>query len=211
MPFVYSITFTNPKTKNKRYYIGSRYARNCHPSDLFTIYFTSSLAFQKLLNEFGKSSFKTKIVKTFEGTKDARDYELLLIKRAVRFGMKLKRELINGSYPNSMWPITIGISPPNKGKKYEEYLSHGQIEKIKAGLRKPKTKKMIQKMVSCRRLNGSYNGGNKHPRAKKFILTDPSGNEIILNGNLKNECKRLNLSWQTLFNNKNNGKIVLDS
>ena len=74
----------------------------------------------------------------------------------------------------------------------------------------PKTDEQNRKMVDTRRARGSYDGGAKHPRAKKFVITSPNGEVYEVVGGIKKFCTEHNLSWQTLYNNRNSGKIVLD-
>jgi len=57
------------KLTDKNYY-GVRYAKGCHPSDLWTIYFSSSKEVRKLIEEHGRDSFVAQVRKTFP-TKDA--------------------------------------------------------------------------------------------------------------------------------------------
>lgn len=56
--YVYQLTH-KPSGK---VYIGCRYARGCHPDDLFKTYFTSSKAVNKLIKKDGVESFETLIL-----------------------------------------------------------------------------------------------------------------------------------------------------
>lgn len=210
VPFVYSIKFVEPISKEKRWYIGSKYAKGCSPKDLWNSYFTSSNVVKNLLKEYGVLSFTTKIVKTFDDVTEARDYEEKLIRRAMMKGLRLGHELLNKSMPNSKWPVTTGIAPPNKGKKYEDYLDPEHLAKVKLAISKPKEPESMKKMVQTRRSRGTYDGGAKHPMARKFLLIDREGKQQEVIGALKKVCAELNLSWQTLNNNLNKGPIILD-
>lgn len=61
IPFVYIVI--NKTTKLK--YLGVRYAKNCHPDDLWKTYYTSSSLVKKLINQYGKEDFKYKILHKF--------------------------------------------------------------------------------------------------------------------------------------------------
>lgn len=126
--------------------------------------------------------------------------------------MKLKRELMNGNIPNKGIPITAGVEPTNKGKRYEDYLLPERCEIIKAKLRLPKTEESKQKMVAKRRAGGSYDGGAKHPMARSFLLISPTGKQFSIVGELKKKCEELSLSWQALYHMIDKGPIptILD-
>jgi len=70
-PFTYCITFTITGQK----YYGVRYAKNCHPSQLWTTYFTSSSIIKNLINLHGTDVFLYEIRKTFLSATDACNYE----------------------------------------------------------------------------------------------------------------------------------------
>jgi|LakMenEpi03Aug12_release.lakeMendotaPanAssembly.Ray.scaffolds.fasta_scaffold07873_2 hypothetical protein len=70
-PFTYCITFTITGQK----YYGVRYAKNCHPMQLWTTYFTSSVTIKNLIILYGKDVFLYEIRKTFSSAADARNYE----------------------------------------------------------------------------------------------------------------------------------------
>lgn len=105
-------------------------------------------------------------------------------------------------------PDTTGVAASNKGKKYEDYLSEDRIHEIKTKLRI--TPKNTAQMVKTRKQNGSYTTGKNHPRAKTFTIISSAGDLYHVNGQLKVFCEEHNLSWQTLFNNKNRGPIQID-
>ena len=184
-PFVYTVKIFDPKSNSLRWYIGSKYARGCSPSDLWASYFTSSKAIRDLLQTYGVNAFTTKIVKIFKDEKSAKEFEEQLVRRAISRGMRLGHELINRNIPNTGWQTMS-----------------------QAGI--PKTKEAMKKMVETRRSRGTYDGGEKHPRARKFTLILKDGTKIEIHGQLKRVCKELNLSWQTLYNNVDKGKIELD-
>lgn len=70
-PFTYCLTFL---LIGKRYY-GVRYAKGCHPDQLWTTYFTSSKTIKALIEEYGEDSFTFEIRKTFKTREEALSWE----------------------------------------------------------------------------------------------------------------------------------------
>jgi len=70
-PFTYRLYC---KATNQ-YYYGSRYSKGCHPSQLWTMYYTSSKIIKQLISEHGKDSFAVKITKVFNTKEEARRWE----------------------------------------------------------------------------------------------------------------------------------------
>lgn len=62
-------------------YYGVRYAKECHPNDLWTTYFTSSHRVRALIEEYGKDSFLYEIRRTFEDAVAARNWERRVLTR----------------------------------------------------------------------------------------------------------------------------------
>lgn len=181
--YVYVLKFLHPLYGTSHWYVGCRYAEGCHPDDLLTTYFTSSKSVRELIDLFGVSRFSVKSVKLFEDQKDAKQYEEELVRRAIRFGLKLGDRLLNRNIPNTGW----------------------QTANLK-GI--PKSKEHVAKSVATRKSEGSYHCGSKHGRAKKFLLISPDGVEYHLFGNLKSKCAELGLSWQSLYNNLDKGVYI---
>jgi hypothetical protein len=71
IPFTYLIHCT----VTDQYYYGSRYGRRCHPSSLWTSYFTSSKVVKQLILEHGKDAFTVSVRKTFDTPEEARRWE----------------------------------------------------------------------------------------------------------------------------------------
>lgn len=71
IPFTYLI-YCKP---TKQYYYGSRYSKHCHPSQLWTTYYTSSKVVKQLIREYGEAAFEVKITRTFETKEKARLWE----------------------------------------------------------------------------------------------------------------------------------------
>jgi hypothetical protein len=71
LPFTYILY---SKATNQ-YYYGSRYSKGCHPSQLWTTYYTSSKLIKQLVNDHGKDNFTAKITRTFKTKEEARLWE----------------------------------------------------------------------------------------------------------------------------------------
>jgi len=76
-PYTYHI-FCKPT--NQHYY-GVRLAKNCDPSDLWTLYFTSSSTVKRLIAEHGKDAFVINVRKTFDSKEKALKWEQTVLRR----------------------------------------------------------------------------------------------------------------------------------
>ena len=75
-PFTYLIGWSS----KKRYYYGSRYCKKCHPSDLFTTYFTSSKTVKDFIEENGLPDI-IQVRKIFKSDTDALTFEHKVLRR----------------------------------------------------------------------------------------------------------------------------------
>ena len=67
LPFTYILHYL----PTNQYYYGSRYAKGCHPSQLWTTYYTSSKKIKQLISEHGTDVFRAKITRTFNTKEEA--------------------------------------------------------------------------------------------------------------------------------------------
>lgn len=125
--------YTTPYTylvKHKptgRVYYGVRFARGCHPTDLWESYFTSSKYVQELIEQDGPESFECEIRRTFKRRRDARNWEAKVLKRlrVVDKDHWLNKSDVESIYyeihPQLGKPLTeerkANISKAKKGKK----------------------------------------------------------------------------------------------
>lgn len=77
IPFTYLLKFK----PTGQYYYGSRYSKHCHPSQLWTTYYTSSKVIKQLIKEHGVDSFEVKITKIFDDKYEARMWEHRLLEK----------------------------------------------------------------------------------------------------------------------------------
>jgi hypothetical protein len=75
-PFTYLIGWSS----NNTYYYGVRYAKTAHPSELWTVYKTSSPIVKKYVEEFGDPDI-LEVRKTFDNAESARDWETKVLCR----------------------------------------------------------------------------------------------------------------------------------
>ena len=64
-----------------RVYYGSRYAKGCHPDDLWKKYFTSSKDIKFYIKKYGRSSFEYEVRKTFTNILKCQEWEYKVLKR----------------------------------------------------------------------------------------------------------------------------------
>jgi hypothetical protein len=77
IPYTY---FLLHKPTGKKYY-GARWSKNCHPTDLWQNYFTSSKHVKKLIEEYGKNSFVHSVRKTFNSVDECRKWEERVLRK----------------------------------------------------------------------------------------------------------------------------------
>lgn len=76
IPYSYLIGWTN----HNKYYYGIRYAKNCHPDDLWKKYFTSSKKVKEFRKKFGEPDI-IQIRRTFSNKEDCIAWEIKLLRR----------------------------------------------------------------------------------------------------------------------------------
>lgn len=134
-------------------YYGSRCAKNCHPSEFWVKYFTSSKIVKKLIKEYGKESFIFEIRKTFpEDPKKAQCWEKKVLRR-VNAGFNPL--FLNKS--NGVAPTLSGWKNPFYGKKHTTESRKIMSERAKKRASDPKNNPMY---------------GKKHKESTKKKLSD---------------------------------------
>lgn len=130
-PYTYLIGWS---AHNKWYY-GVRYAKNCHPSDLWTKYFTSS----KVIQDFRKLNGDPDVIqirKIFLCKEDAAIWEHKVLRRLrVNLNDKWLNKTYNGCFeflgPKNTIPGMLAARQVLKGKTYQEiYKDQAIIESI---------------------------------------------------------------------------------
>jgi len=77
MPYTY---YLRNKITGEKYY-GVRYAKGCHPSELWVTYFSSSKYVLQRIVEYGRASFEAEVRKEFETVAKARNWEERVLRR----------------------------------------------------------------------------------------------------------------------------------
>lgn len=120
-----------------RWYYGVRFGKNCHPSDLWVTYFTSSKHIALFREEHGEPDI-IQIRRTFETAKSAQDWEEKVLRK---MNAHINERFINANIAGAISPEVASISK----KKYWRSLSLDEKEKV---IRKSRDK--ISKEVRSR-------------------------------------------------------------
>jgi hypothetical protein len=171
-PFTYLLYC---KSTNQVYY-GVRYAKGCHPDQLWTSYFSSSTYVQKLREQYGDDDFEFQIRKIFNDPEKALQWENKVLRR---MKAPLQKTWINMSNGINLFlydrkPLSVDqrlhLSIIRKGKlKTDEWKNN--ISKAKKG--------------------------NKSKSSLWLILYDDGSNEIVFNLKRYFECK--NWKYEKLY------------
>lgn len=136
-------------------YYGVRYAKNCHPTDLWNKYFTSSKIVKSLIKEYGINSFTYKIRKTFNSAE-----------KAILWEEKVLRKL--DVMDNDKWinlSIAGAVKMTAEVRKKISFTSKGR----KPNLGKKASEETKEKMRQARKGKPSPNKGKKCPESAKII------------------------------------------
>jgi len=99
IPYVYIIK--NKTTKMK--YLGVRYAKDCHPDDFWTTYFTSSSLIKKLIDVYGKDDFYVKIIHKYPSCP-----QQAIIREAKYFSLiKKRKDYLNACFSSGIIDLRI--------------------------------------------------------------------------------------------------------
>ena len=136
-PFTYCLTF---HLTGQRYY-GVRYAKGCHPDQLWTSYFTSSETIKALIEEYGEDSFIFEVRKTFVTREQACSWETKFLTK------------INAA-KHSGW-----LNDHNGGSNFHstpESIQKAKDTRKKNGTKPPmKNPESVQKAKDTRKKNGT--------------------------------------------------------
>jgi hypothetical protein len=137
-PFTYLVT---EKSTGKRYY-GSRYAKNCHPSDLGNKYFTSSKEINELVDKYGVSWFAWEIRLICKTVEQTRNLETKIL---CKIGAAQRNDWFNKSNGNKSF-LLLSQTP--------ESLAKGVATKKAKGIINPNTPENRKQAWKTRRKNG---------------------------------------------------------
>jgi hypothetical protein len=205
-PYTYLIKH---KPTGKMYY-GLRYAKRCHPSDLWESYFTSSKDLEKMLAEDGKDAFVFEVRRTFTDARKAIEWE----KKVLRRMKVIKRDdFINRNIPGSSMfahseetktkmrkPKPEGFGEKMKGKARPDI-----SEKLKGV---PKTKEHAENISKGKKGKDPFKGKD-HPRYGKKKL--PNEVEKMKQTKLSQKRKWMNNGINSAFVDQNDIDKYLES
>lgn len=152
---------------NQHYY-GARWKKGCHPSDLWTTYFTSSKLVADLIELYGTESFDVEIRKTFETRRACQQWEQrVLTKLRVKtrndwLNIAISAPPIRVGYKHTTETLTKMRKPKNIpwSKERKEAKRIDELNKIKNGKKMPSTKGLTIPSVQiqcphCQKIGGS--------------------------------------------------------
>lgn len=110
-PYCYLIGWS----AHDKWYYGCRYAKGCHPSDLWVSYFTSSKNVKNLRERYGEPDI-IQIRKVFKGIRECREWEIKVIRR---MSIVSDKKFLNQRNPGGIENFSkkVGSEPWNKNKK----------------------------------------------------------------------------------------------
>jgi general stress protein YciG len=99
IPYVYIVK--NKTTGLK--YLGVRYAKSCHPDDLWKTYFTSSSLIKTLINAYGKEDFYVKVLHKYPNEPDQ-----AILREAKYFSfIKERKDYLNACFSSGIIDLRI--------------------------------------------------------------------------------------------------------
>jgi hypothetical protein len=113
IPYTYLITHI---PSGKRYY-GVRFAKNCHPNDLWKTYYTSSKTVRKLIKLHGKESFTFQIRKIFNSKDKAVAWERRVLDK---LDINSSNKWLNKTRSPCPAIHNVGIKHPMFGAKHNK-------------------------------------------------------------------------------------------
>lgn len=168
-PYTYVLSCPN----NTRYY-GVRFAINCHPTEFWNAYFTSSKQVKTLIKQYGKGAFSFEIRKTFDSVDAARSWENKVLRR-LNVVKRTDGIWLNKTDNKAIKPLSGLLNPMKPGmknsgsfKKNDDRISGKNNPQVK----NPPVGSKNGMFGSCRtgKANPNYgNSGAKSPLFKKIF------------------------------------------
>lgn len=179
-PYTYLIGWT----KYNIWYYGVRFAKGCHPDDLWKIYFSSSKKVLLFRKDYGEPDVIS-IRKIFKTGKQACLWEEKVLRRIDITNSKWLNANVAGAIdPSKAIATKIKNNSTNKGKKFPNRKRYSQetkekfkgpkSEEHKQKLRKPKSEEHKEKLKSprlnARKPRGSYKKRKKYTEEQIKII-----------------------------------------
>jgi hypothetical protein len=165
-------------------YYGVRYAKNCHPSDLWNKYFSSSKKVRKLIKEYGINSFDVEIRKVFTDPKLAILWEEKVLRR---LNVLIKQDWMNDNVAGAIASDTISetlkeMYKVRGSKMLGRKLSEDTKQKLREArkLRPESPRKGIPCSEEDKRLKSiAQKGKPKSPEMKAKLAASVKGRKLI--------------------------------
>ena len=187
-PYTYRVT---SKTTGQHYY-GVRYARDCHPDDLWVSYFTSSVYIKRIISQYGVDDFTTEVRKIFEDANSAVKWENEVLKRL--------NVLHNTNWLNKNY---MGVFLTNGPVSQQ---TRNKIRKARGGSTQSKSTKHKKSVA----LKGNKNNQHKSIHLmQQYVVIHPCGFIEKITG-LNKFCREHNISASAMCNIAN-GKVKKDT
>lgn len=140
-----SYTYLLKCTVDNTFYYGVRFGKNCHPSDFWVKYETSSKEVKNKIQKYGKESFIFEIRKIFNDSNQARKWENRVLRR-----MKVihRSDFMNKTNNISIKPMFGENNPMTKPEVIEKF----KLSRSKNSTRKPNSKEAYES--SSKKLKG---------------------------------------------------------
>jgi hypothetical protein len=190
--FTYKLEFNHRDFPNTLYYYGSKTAKGCHPTDIWTSYFTSSKTVKELILKYGKECFTVVEVMTHDNAQTARQYEVNYLTNIDAAKNDLWLNKHNGGAKFS----TAGVKISRKKSSILKMLKTKELN----GTLKTNTPESIRKMLETKAKNGTSNNGNSPDAVIKRKAT------LLQNGTYGN-CNSPLARLKASETNKRNGKL----
>jgi hypothetical protein len=199
VPFTYLIGWSSLNI----WYYGSRYSKGCHPTDLWTKYFTSSLHVKRFVEKNGDPDVLM-IRRVFNTATEAKAWENRVLRK---LWVHRQHWLNKRFYENHFVPTTESIQKrlqhPNtikarkmrslkqRGSQNHMFGRVGALHHLYGKPRSAETKARISQ-------NHKDMKGSNNTNAKTIILVNPNGETIRCYGNFKATCESMGLPYSTM-------------
>jgi hypothetical protein len=184
-------------------YYGVRYAKECHPSDLFVTYFTSSTNVANYIKEHGLPDI-IEIRKIFNDINIAREWEGRVLKR---LKVTVNPNWINKHDLKSFEPMYGDDNPMKDPNTYKKWLSIVTSTEHKEKLKNTWSKLEVREKTSGKNHYSNREGwtssilGDNNPMKSQEVVAKAMANRQSFKG-LNNPRVKLSLDDVTMIKNK---------
>jgi hypothetical protein len=179
-PYTYLIGWT----KHNKWYYGVRFAKNCHPNELWSKYYTSSKYVKEFRSLYGEPNI-IQIRKTFDDHLEARAWEHKVLRRT--------HVITENKWLNKCDGIAFDPTISKNYSKRERKIMYGSPGKLNSFYGKSHNKE-TQKRITLK-------------ISKKYILTNPNGSKIVII-NLYRYCIKHDLNRDALMVTLKTNRVV---